>query len=73
MPNCIFFQHRINIFRKNHTNSDGESSVDVVGYGEAMIEVYIDGRLDSFSSLIYLLEGKIIVSFPDFTCILKSL
>jgi len=39
------------IYSKNHTNSDGEISLDVVGYGEAMIEVYIDGRLDSSQAI----------------------
>ena len=33
------------------TNNDGEISVDILGNGEAMLEVYIDGALDSSQSL----------------------
>lgn len=40
------------IYSKKHTNDDGEISLDIVGLGEAMIEVYIDGRLDSSQAIL---------------------
>ena len=40
------------IYSKRHTNSDGEISLDIMGLGEAMIEVYIDGRLDSSQAIL---------------------
>ena len=39
------------VYSETHTSSDGEISVDIVGNGEAMLEVYIDGTLDSSQSL----------------------
>ena len=39
------------IYSKTHTSDDGEISVDVSGYGEIMLKVYIDGNLDSQSAL----------------------
>lgn len=39
------------LYSKKHTSADGEISVDVYGKGEAMLEVYIDGTLDSSQML----------------------
>jgi len=39
------------IYSKHHTSDDGEISVDVEGYGEVMLKVYIDGKLDSSQAL----------------------
>lgn len=39
------------LYSKKHTSSDGEISVDIYGKGEAMLEVYIDGALDSSQML----------------------
>lgn len=35
------------LYSQKHTSADGEISVDIYGKGEAMLEVYIDGALDS--------------------------
>lgn len=35
------------IYSKYHTRADGEISLDIYGVGEAMVEMYIDGSLDS--------------------------
>ena len=39
------------IYSGTHKASDGEISVDVYGYGETMLKVYIDGKLDSQQTL----------------------
>ena len=39
------------LYSKKHTSADGEISVDIYGKGEAMLEVYIDGTLDSSQML----------------------
>lgn len=39
------------VYSHTHTSNDGEISVDILGNGEAMLEVYIDGSLDSSQSL----------------------
>jgi len=39
------------IYSEQHTSDDGEISVDVTGYGEIMLKVYIDGKLDSSQAL----------------------
>ncbi len=39
------------IYEGTHTTADGEISVDVYGYGETMLKVYIDGKLDSQQAL----------------------
>lgn len=39
------------IYKGTHTSADGEISVDVYGYGETMLKVYIDGKLDSQQTL----------------------
>lgn len=39
------------IYSSNHTSDDGEISVEVSGYGEVMLRVYIDGKLDNQSAL----------------------
>ena len=39
------------VYSQRHKNSDGEISLDIYGNGEAMLEVYIDGRLDSSQAI----------------------
>ena len=39
------------LYKKEHTPEDGEISLDVYGYGEVMLKVYIDGNLDSSQAL----------------------
>ncbi len=39
------------IYEGTHTTADGEISVDVYGYGETMLKVYIDGKFDSQQTL----------------------
>jgi len=39
------------LYKKEHTAEDGEISLDVYGYGEVMLKVYIDGNLDSSQAL----------------------
>ena len=39
------------VYSNTHTSNDGEISIDILGNGEAMLEVYIDGSLDSSQSL----------------------
>lgn len=39
------------IYSGYHTIADGEISIDVYGYGETLLKVYIDGKLDSQQTL----------------------
>ncbi len=39
------------IYSKKHTSDDGEISVEVKGFGEIMLKVYIDGVFDSSQTL----------------------
>jgi len=39
------------LYKKEHTPEDGEISLDIYGYGEVMLKVYIDGNLDSSQAL----------------------
>lgn len=45
------YSGRKTVYSKEHTSEDGEISLDIYGYGETMVNVYIDKELDSSQTI----------------------